>query len=1325
VKPTEHIANPASTPKTGLATLRALLHVEGTGACGRALDPSRGSGASSRRRALVILSVFAVVLGPLALASAPALAAAPETPTLTVESKVPSPPSPSTEVVLHGVLNPAAIAPSEAGSYEFLYKAGATCAGGTPKPVPAGLAVGIEHEPVSETLTGLTPNTEYTVCLIVRNGTGPGHESSSAPVTFKTALPPEKPETISPAKLITATTATFEGVLNPKAAAAIKAGWYFAYNVGASCVGGSTTPSEAEVTVKAASESKGVTGLQPHAQYTFCLVATNAAGEAVPGNGVAFETKPAPPEVTGETTALPVKATEATLEAQVNPNNESTTYRFEYSMSATGETLNAPVTTLASATVLGGFGNQTAGVATGPALAQDTTYYYRVLATNSTGTTPGTVKHFKTAIAPETPEKLEAEPIGPTTATLKGVLDPTKAGEAGTYEFAYRQSAGECQRENPTTHLRENEKVSPEPAGTSGVSTPERVHTDIAGLLPGAQYTFCLIAHNSVGETAISSPITFTTLSAAPAVVSESASSVESGDATLEAQISPDGAETKYHFEYGTTEAYGHETAEGTIEGTTGTSTVRAHITGLTPNTTYHYRAVATNSLSPGGIDGPDKIFTTPIVLGTGASQNCPNEQLRAEQPYGLGLPDCRAYEMVSPAEKNGSDATDPEFSMARISASGEAIVFRSAGSFADPVGSEYSNQFLSRRGSGGWSTQSITPPFEPFETAPGYTPFAGLIFTPELTEGVANTLGSLTSETPKGFWELYLADFATGSYQWVSNAPPGVAPFAAISQTYYELGASTDLSHVVFGNATALYEWVDGKVMQVGVANNGDGLSAQAGAVAVGGFPTWVNTWHAVSSDGSRIVFTSPNDEGQVYVRENAEQPQSPMNGEECTVADDACTVEVSASQRKPEDSHGPQPARYWGASADGSKVIFTSNAELTDNAYTGPADNAANLYEYDLESGKLTDLTVDANAGDVAEGAAVQGVVQISEEGSYVYFVAKGDLAGDAKSGAPNLYVSHDGGAPTFIATLNEDDEAVWNNGPLGPGSAGQIFNIAAIQSNGTHLAFVSTAKLKTVNFPAGYDNTASNGTSCPGTGPYAYIGGYGFEGGPLCSEVFEYDAITNQLACASCNPSGARPIGASGLRTGYGVALPSGEYQPNDFSENGTLFFGSDDALVPHDSNGLPDVYEYENGHIYPISDVAAGYESFFLGASPSGNDVFFASTAQLVPQDVGNNVEVYDARVGGGFPAPASAPPCDNGDSCKPPPVPQPTSFGAPGSATFSGPGNITPAAAVKPAVKPKTKTVKCKKGFVKKKDKCVKKAKPKKKAKKSTNGKGSK
>ena len=68
---------------------------------------------------------------------------------------------------------------------------------------------------------------------------------------------------------------------------------------------------------------------------------------------------------------------------------------------------------------------------------------------------------------------------------------------------------------------------------------------------------------------------------------------------------------------------------------------------------------------------------------------------------------------------------------------------------------------------------------------------------------------------------------------------------------------------------------------------------------------------------------------------------------------------------------------------------------------------------------------------------------------------------------------------------------------------------------------------------------------------------------------------------------------------------------------YLEDGALFFNSSDALVPHASDGRQNVYEYENGHIYPISNVAGGFESFFLDASANGRDVFFAHRGPARP------------------------------------------------------------------------------------------------------------
>jgi hypothetical protein len=898
-------------------------------------------------------------------------------------------------------------------------------------------------------------------------------------------------------------------------------------------------------------------------------------------------------------------------------------------------------------------------------------------------------KNFTTTIPPETPTGLTANPIAATTATLRAVLNPKAPGDAGSYEFLYGQPAIFEEYNNDSCY--KFEQIEHTPTTHELGHATEAASAEVTGLMPATKYAFCLRVSNEAGELVESAIETFTTSPAPPSIEGESFSDLGSTEAQLEAEINPGGAETTYHFEYGPAAGsydVSVPVAGRAIPGALTGRSVNAVATGLSPATTYHYRVVASNAVS-GDVYGPDRTFTTTVSQGTGSPPSCPNEQLRAEQPYGLGLPDCRAYEMVSPVQTNGQDAVDPFTGGGPAAVSGEAVTYASRGSFDGPEGAVYENQFLSRRGPEGWSTRSITPPDASYESSEE-TPYGSVYFTPELSEGLATTDVPQSSEAPAKMnaFELYLVNFATGSYQLITNEGPG-------SQLEI-MGASSDLSHVVYDSPSgeSLYEWTGGKRQLVSVANNGESLDAHAGTASLyrnGSYNTYADYWHAVSSDGSRVFFTTPAHESgyserKLYVRENAEQPQSPLTvGGECTVSTDACTVEVSASQRAVKDPAGPQEARYWGASADGSRVFFTSKAELTEDAYTGPADNAANLYEYDLENGKLKDLTGE-ETDDSGGGAAVQGVVQISGDGSYVYFVADGDLAGNAVAGEPNLYLVH-GGETKFIATLSTNDGRDWGSGLgfLVPEEGGPGTNTARVTSDGTRLAFMSYSGL------TGYDNLDSNT-------------------GEADNEIYLYDAETNKLVCASCNSSGARPVGSSSLKT---------------FSGDSVLFFDSEDALVPHASDGRQNVYEFQDGHVYPISDVAGGYESFFIAAGANGDNVFFGTADQLLPQDQSNNVVVYDARVDGGFPVTSAVPACTNADSCKPPESPQPPIFGAPSSATFSGPGNIAPVVAVKPAVKPKVKIVKCVKGHIKRNGRCVKKIKSKKKARKSTSDKGSK
>ena len=172
-------------------------------------------------------------------------------------------------------------------------------------------------------------------------------------------------------------------------------------------------------------------------------------------------------------------------------------------------------------------------------LLSGTEYSVCLVATNSKGeVSVRSVVHFTTARAPEAPETGAASEIGGTSVKLNGVLNPNDKGEPGTYEFLYRASASECQGGESTG-----------PVSTSGAK--EAVPATVtSGVVPGTQYTFCLVAHNEVGGTTLGSPVNFTTGSVKPEIAGESFSGVGSHGTSLTAQVNMENTAGHYYYAY-------------------------------------------------------------------------------------------------------------------------------------------------------------------------------------------------------------------------------------------------------------------------------------------------------------------------------------------------------------------------------------------------------------------------------------------------------------------------------------------------------------------------------------------------------------------------------------------------------------------------------------------------------------------------------------------------------------------------------------------------------------------------------------------------------
>jgi hypothetical protein len=752
-----------------------------------------------------------------------------------------------------------------------------------------------------------------------------------------------------------------------------------------------------------------------------------------------------------------------------------------------------------------------------------------------------------------------------------------------------------------------------------------------------------------------------------PVVEAEEVSKVSSSSALLGAEVNPKGANTRYYFQYLTASAYAaNEPAErfaGAAEaplggaplggGSTGVA-VSVAASGLSPETEYDYRVVAVGP--EGTVDGSAVTFRT-----------------FPAQPS--GLPDGRAYELVSPIDKNGGEVfpANPYTSSCftckpapltkrfpHLSApDGEAVTYD--GSAFGGEGTVGLNEYLARRTASGWQTTILSPTRQ--ERSQVYP--QSVAFDADLDRAVVfQQLFALTPQAPAEYANLYSQSTSNplALSPLLIEAPPDRSPGSSNPLRIAYAGASADLSRIFFSANDALtgetpvapqavdggeskenlYEWSAGRLRLVNV----DPGNASTTPGAAYGAPSKsqylkANVSHAVSADGSRVFWASAT--GQVYVRENGER-----------------TVEIP-------DHAG----EFLAAAADGSKVL------LTDGHIYGDLEAESPVQEADLSDGL----------------GGFQGIVGQSEDLSRIYFVDTAALdeaanaeGAKAQAGQYNLYAWH-GGTSVFIATLlKADDEAP---SVLGEGdwTASPEQRSGEASPDGRWLAFLSQAEL------TGQSNVGSCTRETNAKHEFVSVTG-------PCREVFIYDSDSGKLSCASCNPADERPAGNSHLPSIFGEAWTP---QPRYLSESGRLLFDSQDSLSEADTNhGVEDVYEWEpagtgsctraDGCVYLISGGSGSTDSNFLAMDPTGKNVFFTTRDQLVGSDRDQLFDVYDAREEGGFAAELeSAPQGCRGEACQQQSssIPSPLVEQVPGSFTFAGSGNViepSPPPPVKPAVK---------------------------------------
>jgi hypothetical protein len=765
-------------------------------------------------------------------------------------------------------------------------------------------------------------------------------------------------------------------------------------------------------------------------------------------------------------------------------------------------------------------------------------------------------------------------------------------------------------------------------------------------------------AYSPIPDIAIAGPPP----SRAPSIVRSAPRTVDVEDAVVRAEINPHyWADASYYVEYGTEDCSssactklhfpGLPLGAGVVDDP---SEVEVALEGLEPETTYHFRFVAQSS-GGGPNFGPDRTFRT-FPLDPAPRTECANQVFRSGP--GALLPDCRAYEMVTPLDKNGGNVggltttlctkCGSELAHHQATPEGDALTYAAGHAFGDAEAGTWSVHYLaSRDPERGWFSHGIEAPqgLNGFSFEKHFEAFSEDLSTGWLWHEFDPQPGP---DGVPGYQNLYRRDNLTDTYTALTTVkPPSAGPARSGPSAFKAVlgGFSADGSRAVYfandriaGGASKattdkgspifqVYEYRDDQPLRLVSRLPGGVASGEQSVVGGGqGFLTG-----AVSQDGSRIYWTTgPGEDvvrryrGKIYLR-----------------LDGTTTVPVS-------ETVSAKPAEFWVAARDGSAALFTIGAT--------PHISGGNLYRFDL-AGESSSL--------IASG--VLGVAGASEDLSRAYFVSTDVLDPEpnsegevAEAGKRNLYYYEQGEGITFVAEGE-------GGGRLYIAILGA--RISGVSGDGRHLVFVDRKALT------------------------------GIDSGAPLFQVFRYSAESDELSCVSCSATGAPPRGHIEPEVGepdvagFVVGWRDGPfYQQRFLSDDGSrVYFESFDRLLPADTNGKTDVYQWQapgtgecsaqsahyfatsEGCIELLSTGKSEEHSDFIEATPDGSTVFIRTAERLVGHDTDELLDIYAVRTGGGFPEPAPAPAGCEGEACRGAAPPAPANLGA-GTAVFQGPGN---------------------------------------------------
>jgi hypothetical protein len=906
-----------------------------------------------------------------------------------------------------------------------------------------------------------------------------------------------------------------------------------------------------------------------------------------------------------------------------------------------------------------------------------------------------------------------------TSVILNGHIDPLGRGDITSchFEYGFDKTYG--------TTL----PCTPDPA-SSNFSSPTDVTASVTGLSPGTKDHYRVVATNAAGATAAGLDRTLITTQP-PAIDGLASANLTATSADLNAQVNPNGLDTTYRFEYGPSATYEQvaPVPDGTISASNSDQAIGVHLDNLVPHVVYHYRLLATNA--DGTTPSGDQTFNF-------YPPACPNENVR-QQTQANYLPECRAYELVSPGDAGGTQifprgpntgyATNPP----RFSFTGQWSTI--PGSGGKPIDGD-GDLYVATRTDTGWVNRYVGIPSDqaavvggPPQGPPNSTPAQefrapsalsgdnsqqnSVLTNPSMSVFADFNEGNQSIESifgadfqnhtvissnaawvwaadgsalgrwptnlgavPAGSYSGYPAGASLASYQSgppVQIAPGGKhaldCPYGPSSYGYAseadfcpgDVTASSDLSHFVFASTWNVFA-PGGQLTAPGSVydnNTTTGATAVASKTPAGddipseptdgaGDPLQIP---GVSSDGSHILMAAagrgpcgstscpplPCGSDYTHVRRCLMQPSHLYMR-----VDGAVTYDVSQGHH----------VNYVGINGDGSKVYFTTNQQLTPD----DTDTSVDLYMWSEATNSITLISagnngagnsdacnggLDANNGNTTTQCDIATYTQlfmcqveyggggaggnclsdnfIASQSGDIYFSSLERLDGTRGTlGQQNLYV-YRGGQVQWVTTLT---------GPpfcIDTYSHTTCTRVERMQvsPDGSHMAFITGDQVA----QSQYDSAGHQ-------------------------EMYTYDSSSRKMICVSCIPSGAPP-------TSDVSASQDGLFMTND----GRAFFSTDDALVAGDTNQSEDVYEYTEGRPQLITPgtgdtsqpsggaLGFGAKAGLMGVSANGSDAYFGTYQTLVPADHnGLFFKVYDARSGGGFPAPPPAPPCNAADEC---------------------------------------------------------------------------